>query len=267
MSRVWQFVEAAGLAPLARKSYLLVRAAPKGWRHRGQVGDVTAEFATTSLLEYQRVTTLFGEEDILAALLADLDGDEVVWDIGANVGIYACFIANKLTTGIVVGFEPEPVNEARLHANLEANAPSERWQTSSVALTDDDGPGRMASADDRAKGAEAGAGHHYLAPDGWLPVECRRGETAITEGVPAPTVLKIDVQGAEMKVLEGMGDALADVSLIYAELHTEKCPQRYGTTVEEVEQFLTDAGFTLTNLGTPAGSREGVYYVRAARSS
>ncbi|MFC6990551.1 FkbM family methyltransferase [Haladaptatus sp. GCM10025707] len=243
-----------------------MRAAPKGWRHRGRIGDVTAEFATTSLLEYQRVTTLFGEERIIEALLDDLDGSEIVWDVGANVGIYACFIAKKLTSGVVIGFEPEPVNETRLQRNLQANAPPERWQTAAIALSNVDGPGMLASADDRARETEAGAGHHYLsATDGWLPVACKRGETVIDEGLPAPTILKIDVQGAELQVLEGMGDALSTVERIYAELHTEKCPQRYGTSVAEVEQFLRDAGFTLENLGTPTGDRHGVYYIRASR--
>lgn len=263
-TRLWRGCEALGLAGLLRRGYLTARAAPRGWRHRATVAGVDATFATTSWTEFKRVTTLHGESRLIARLLDELDGDEVVWDVGANVGIYACFLARRLDSGQVVGFEPEPTNAARLRENLRENAAKSRWQTVPVALSDRDGTGWLASAHPPGDREIVGSGHHYLAEEGWLSVECGRGETLVADGLPAPDVLKIDVQGAELKVLAGMGAVLHGVDVVYVEIHTEKC-ERYRTTTDEVERFLREAGFSLTDLGEPDWNREGVYHVRAGR--
>lgn len=264
-TRLWSACERLGLAPTVRRAYLTAWGAPRGWRHRATVGGVEATFRTTSWPEFRRVTTCYGESRVVASLLEDLDGDEVVWDVGANVGLYACFVARVLDEGQVVAIEPEPTNAARLAENLAANAPDERWQVLPVALADTDGRARLASEHPPGERVP-GTGHHFLAAGGDTAVECRRGDALVAEGVPTPDVLKVDVQGAEGRVLEGLGGVLAGVDRCYLELHTEKCG-RYGTTTDEVEAFLREAGFTVTDLGEPDWNREGVYYVRAERGS
>lgn len=267
LSHAWGVCDRLGLAPTLRKCYLAFRTAPNGWTYRARVGDHDAVFTTKTWLEFQRVRTFFGEGEILASLLDDIGEDDTVWDVGANVGLYSCFVAKTLGSGAVVAFEPEPNNLARLESNLGANAPPERWLTCPVALSDEDGPGWLASAHRPSRRTEAGAGHHYLSdspPVGAALVTCRRGETLVEEGVPAPDVLKIDVQGAEERVLRGMGDLLQGVDVMYLELHPEKC-ERYGTSTAATERFLRDSGYTLTDLGRPSWNRSGVYHVRATR--
>lgn len=264
MTSIWNLLKASGLAPLARRAYVTAQTAPRFGHHTVRVSDLQVEFTTRTTLEYRRVRTFHGEKPIVESLLSDLAGDEVVWDVGANVGLYACVVAKALTTGQVIGFEPEPANRARLETNLAANAPGERWRTTEVALSDTDRSFWLASERSAPRRSEPGGGHHYLSTDGWLDVECRRGETLIDEGIPAPDVMKIDVEGAELKVLEGMDGQLDDVTTIYVEVHTEK-GARYDTTPSEVEAFLEEEGFTLTSLGEPAWARSGVYHVRANR--
>ncbi|MDS0295241.1 FkbM family methyltransferase [Halogeometricum luteum] len=253
----------------ARESYWRARLAPSGWRHRAELDGLSAEFRMATRCEFQRATTLVGEGAVISALLSELDGDEVVWDVGANVGMYACFVLRKLTGGAVVCFEPEPSNEARLRTNLAANGPERRWRTSTLALSDRSGPGRLAS-----ERREVGAGHHYLT-DGEgesetegqvLRVDCRRGDELAGGAFPSPDVVKIDVQGAELNVLRGMGDALDGVETAFVEVHAEKC-RRYGTTAEEIEGYLRDRGFSLDSLGEPTWDRRGVYHVRARRGT
>ncbi|MFB6130538.1 MAG: FkbM family methyltransferase [Salinigranum sp.] len=262
---VWNVCDSLGLAPLLRKGYVSMRAAPRGWRRRATVGSIDAEFLTTEWIEYQRVRTFNGERHVLAAVLEDLTGHEVVWNVGANVGLYACFVARRLTTGEVVAFEPVPANETRLRRNLRANGDPARWRTTTTALSDRDETTQLATTHSDARRAKPGAGHHYLSDtDGWLTVEARRGDTLVESGWPRPDLLMIDVQGAELKVLRGLGEALDGVEVVYAELHTEKTG-RYGTTADGVEEFLREAGYAVENLGEPSTDRRGVYFVRAAR--
>lgn len=252
------------LYPL-RDAYFRVRAAPKRWQHRAEVGGIVSSFPTANWFEYRRARTLAGERDIIRTFLDDLDGDEVVWDVGANVGMYTCFVAQALTTGTVVAFEPEPANLARLRANLESNARPTTWQTAGIALAAENGTTLLASSHRAADTAQPGTGHYYLSDDDGIEVPCRRGDSLVDDGYPPPDVMKIDVQGAELLVLEGMGEYLSSVETIYAELHTEKC-ERYDVAIEEVESFLVDAGFSLSSLGEPDHYRSGVYHVLASRT-
>lgn len=225
-----------------------------------RVGGTTAEFGVSTRSERRRVRHLGGERPVLRAMLDGLTGAETVWDVGACVGTYACFVVRRLSGGSVVAFEPEPTNRRRLRENLTANAPGDRWEVSPVALSDTDGTGTLAS-----EFVEAGGGHHHLteADDG-VPVELRRGESLLTSGTPAPDVLKVDVQGAELRVLRGMDDALSSVDDVYLELHPTKA-ERYGSSAAEVETFLREAGYSLDRLGEPTNGRPGVYFLHARR--
>lgn len=247
------------------------------------VGGTTARFVVSTWSERKRVRDFGGEQFVLARLLEDLTGSETVWDVGACVGTYACFAVQRLPLGRVVAFEPETTNRARLRENLRLNATADRWTVSAAALADHDGTATLAS-----EFVEAGGGHHHLVDDGVTgdggsatddedvaaeydataavgsAVTVRRGESLVAEGIPAPDVLKLDVQGAELQVLRGMGEALDDVDTIYAELHTEKT-KWYGATAEAVETFLREAGYSIEHLGEPTARRGGVYFVRARR--
>lgn len=249
-----------GLAPVVSRLYWRLFLGTRLWRCRSRVGDVEVTFKTTRRMEYLRASTFLGEQEVLERFVAELNPSDVVWDVGACVGTYACFAAAVVTDGYVVAFEPEATNRSRLMTNLAANAPADRWTTRPVALTEYD---RLVKLQ-RGR-VEPGRGHHYLSPsDQGLTVTGARGDSLVGTGTPAPDVLKIDVQGAELGTLRGMGSLLDDVDRIYAELHVEKC-QRYGTTVEEVESFLRECGFTVSRLGEPQYDRGGVYHVAAYR--
>lgn len=265
MNRLWGAVERVGLAPVLREGYLSLQNAWRGGRYRARVGETAVTFHTSTWYEFKRARALQGERHVVEAFLDDITGDEIVWDVGANVGMYACFAAKVLTSGTVVGFEPVPQNRARLVENLKMNAPASRWKTSPYPLSDVDSAARMAFGHDPKRRTEPGSGHHYLADEGgWLAVECRRGETLVADGLAPPDIVKIDVQGAELDVLEGMGRVLDDVRSIYLEIHRTKSG-RYGTSADEIEAFLRTAGFELEHLGDPDTYRHGVYHVRAHR--
>lgn len=244
-----------------QEAYCLTRIAALNGEIDVKVADETVRFGLSTRGEYLRATNLGGERAMIAALLRELDGTETVWDIGASVGTYTCFVASALTTGCVIGFEPEATNRAHLRENLMSNASEERWTIAPIALSNQNGTMSLSS-----EYIEAGSGHHYLSTETTAPrVETKRGDSLIdSREIGEPNVLKIDVQGAELLVLKGMGTVLETVDSIYLEVHPEKCG-RYGTTAGDVETFLRAVGFSLTPLGIPTNRRSGVYLIHAKR--
>lgn len=143
-----------------------------------------------------------------------------VWDVGANVGLYSLLASRCVgPAGHVVAFEPAAVNVAALrrHAALNRMAnlrivPAAVWNTSGTV--------RLARGDSRSEFRVSGAGAtkvQSVVLDAW------RDE----HQEPAPAVMKIDVEGAEVEVLEG-GAATINASRprIYLALHGERQQHR-----------------------------------------
>ncbi|MFB9809000.1 FkbM family methyltransferase [Haladaptatus pallidirubidus] len=222
------------------------------------IGDHTATFATDTRTEYQRVNSLVGELPVIEALLTDVRESDVVFDIGANIGTHTCFVGKSLESGRVIAFEPMPMNAARLRHNLSANLPASKWEVAEFALSNEDGSGTLA-----VKGQRYGEGKHSLSSDGELKIDVFRGETLIEEDrYPAPDILKIDVEGAELQVLKGFGERLSDVRVIYVELHHDLSVE-YGTSTAEIETYLRDHGFEIDRLN----DRTDAYHIRALNSA
>lgn len=55
-------------------------------------------------------------------------------------------------------------------------------------------------------------------------------------------MVKIDVEGAEVRVLEGFGESLSDIRTVLCEVHTDKS-REFGDSPPMVERRLERAGF------------------------
>ncbi|MFP9193643.1 FkbM family methyltransferase [Natrialbaceae archaeon A-CW1-1] len=216
------------------------------------------DFKIDSHAEFMRFRNLAGERIILEDLLCSLEPNDVVYDIGGNVGTYTCFIASILGPRQTIAFEPEPKNADRLRDNLELNELDA--EVIEVALSDADGTVELALS-----GEKAGEGEHAIATGqnkNTIEIEMTRGDAVIEQrNLPVPSVIKIDVEGAEMSTLRGLKGVLQKhVRLVYVEIHPEKIPE-FGDSVPEVRAFLNDAGFEITEM-TSRGSE---FFLRASK--
>lgn len=210
------------------------------------VAGQTIAFRITSIEELKRFYRLAGEEEIVRRILESVEPSDTFYDIGANVGTYTCFAASKLGPGQTVAFEPEPRNVARLQQNLDLNRLDA--EILEVALTDTDGTVHL-----ELSGDEVGEGEHAIAASGGentITVDAARGDSVIDDrGLRPPTVLKIDVEGAELDVLRGMRETLREhCRLVYVEVHVDEL-ERYGGTDPELRTLLEDLGFEVTEIG------------------
>ena len=200
----------------------------------------TVKFRTTTFSEFRRFDDFVGERPVLEDVLRSLDQGDVFYDIGANVGTYTCFVASKLGPGQTVAFEPEPNNVERLSENLSLNHLNAMIEQ--VALSDQNGTVELA-----LEGDESGEGTHAIATDSTqhtIEVEIATGDSIVDRReLPDPTVLKIDVEGAELSVLRGMKETLREhCRLVYVEVHPDKIDE-YGKSPAEVHSLLEEAGF------------------------
>jgi FkbM family methyltransferase len=128
-------------------------------------------------------------------------------DIGANVGLFSLFVASTARIARILAIEPEPGNFARLAFNIAANpglpvtplalALGEAEGTASIVLNARDRGGtRM------APGGSQGGGVQASGVQAGVEVRCRPLLSVIRDaGLSGVDALKIDVEGAEDKVL------------------------------------------------------------------
>jgi FkbM family methyltransferase len=131
----------------------------------------------------------------------------VVWDIGGNLGLFALPAALKASAGHVYAFEPDIelahyfLASARLPRNKDLN-----MSVLCVALSKADGAANFQiSKFSRAMNKLEAVGKWHeeqIAVEQLRPVPTMRIDTLAT-ALPPPNVLKIDVEGAEIDVLEG----------------------------------------------------------------
>lgn len=215
------------------------------------VGGVSATFGVVSRAAAKEIGFAErNERELLEDLLSELSADDVFFDVGGNIGIHAC-LANLATQGgSVVAFEPHPTNARELRRNAARNGCSLR--VVERALSDGVGTVRLAyGRGDVSGNAAIGDGSEA----GTVSVRSDAGDAAVERGeVPHPTVVKIDVEGAEPLVIEGMKRTLADerCRTVYCEIHRpgdgHPSVADHGESDEGVRRRLRDLGFDLAVL-------------------
>ncbi len=235
-------------------------------RRTVKVENCSCTFWTPTPTIAEHVVSLTDEKELLQHLLKGLLPDDVVWDIGASFGLYTCFVSAKLgERGKVYAFEPEP----RMRKLLGRNVALNRCRNVSVlpcALGSTDAETILYQSDSPNAGTSALTQRtDYRVKAQGINVLLRRGDSLVNEHtVSVPTILKIDVEGAEAQVLGGMGHLLRNNSLraLYCEVHPHLLPL-FGDTAAGVEHCITEAGFTIAE----RHSRGTEYHIICLRGS
>ena len=173
----------------------------------------------------------------LAGLIRD---GECVWDIGAHKGYVSLLAARRVgEKGCVYSFEPSQENLWFLGKHLEWNG-IRNVTVTPTAVGDFDGESSFGGGSSLS--LSLGGGDSI--------VKVRTIASLIeSDGYRPPTLLKIDVEGAEAKVLEGAGKHLfAPDRVIMAAMHSRENHER-------CTQILRDAGYRLVESGETAEIR------------
>jgi FkbM family methyltransferase len=193
---------------------------------------------------------------VLSLLMAHLEPGDVVVDVGANEGIFTIPLAEHVgQRGRVLAFEPGPDTARQLRTRATTANLLDRVSIYELALAAEDGRHLL-----RADGAHpADSTKRSLFIDGPIvadvPVRAFDGMIASAEirldrGLHA---VKIDVEGAELQVLDGMQGAirLHRPRMIVVEV-IEEHMRRAGYGTAELFEFLRRLGYVapdVTNEG------------------
>lgn len=233
---------ADGLSWLARMSTLeVVLPTPDG----------VLRFRCPNALTLRRACTLYVKEvGTIDWLNQRLQPGDLFLDIGANIGVYTLYAAQRVgPSGHVYAVEPHLPNAVALMENLMANALGERVTLLTCALAETPGPGRFNYGEWRTGSSRSqlsGSTDGRLVP---IPVTVRPSEimlaqtldNLIEEGaIRAPNLVKIDVDGTELSILHGMRKMLNGEGRPRS-LQVECMPGNAG----DIEVLLTRFGYRL----------------------
>jgi predicted RNA methylase len=79
------------------------------------------QFKVYSSVERHRTENFGGEREALEKFLDVLEPGDIIYDVGASVGLFAIAASEKVPNGSVIAFEPDPETNQRLRANVDLN--------------------------------------------------------------------------------------------------------------------------------------------------
>lgn len=185
---------------------------------------------------------LTGEHELMVqeALRRTVAPGMTVFDVGADIGFFSVLSAGLVgPAGRVEAFEPVAASADAVRANAALNG-LENVSVHRVAVSDHDGSETLLVQAEHSWSHLLDRAPHASA-DERVSVQLISLDERIAQGVlPAPDVVKIDVEGSEGAVLRGLSRTLRTHPVaVICELHE---------TNAEVVDVLTNVGYSIENL-------------------
>jgi FkbM family methyltransferase len=198
---------------------------------------------------FRAVSLLSKEPDTIAWIEDFVKEGETLYDVGANVGVYSLFAATRKNAK-VIAFEPSSDNYAILNKNIFLNGLSERITAFNIALHNSN----KASVLNHSAFMPGKAGHgfdiiragsdyaEYIPAFQQGVIGLRLDQFVQDYDMPFPNHVKIDVDGNDPLVIEGMAGILTDSRLRSIAVEINPSVRKYDL---EIHQSLEQHGFQL----------------------
>ncbi len=203
-------------------------------------------FAAPNALCDWRAQTFSTKEPETLAWIDTLPEGSVLWDVGANIGLYAVYAAKRRQCR-VWAFEPSVFNLELLARNIHLNGVVSQVCIAPFALSDAVGSNELRMTTTEWGGALSTFGEEY----GWdgeairkvfefqtmgLPMDAARDLL----GIPQPDFVKMDVDGIEHLILSGGASVLLAVKEVLIEVNDD-----FREQAEGCERLLKAAGLEM----------------------
>lgn len=185
------------------------------------INSQKVKFVTPNEMTSWRVKTLYTKEPVTIQWLSQLSSTSVLYDVGANMGIYSVYAA--MHGARVFAFEPESQNYALLVRNGQINKLSNLIDSYCLAISDQQ---RLTHL--QLSGLEIGSsGHneiHTPVTNNKLKQGCVSAsiDELVSAGLPHPTHIKVDVDGNEPFVINGALNTLKNVQSLIIEIDSNR---------------------------------------------
>lgn len=208
--------------------------------------EVRLKFVTPNTLCEWRAKTFSSKEPETLEWIDSFEENSVLWDIGANVGLYSIYAAKKRNC-LVWSYEPSVFNLELLSRNIFINGLYRQICILPFALSEHMGPNSMKMTTTEWGGALSTFGQNL----GWDGKEVQEvfefktlgltmDDAKVLLKIPQPDYIKMDVDGLEHFILKGGREVLGLVKGVLIEVNDDFYEQ-----AEQCHQLLTQAGLVL----------------------
>jgi FkbM family methyltransferase len=227
-------------------------------------GGVKMSFTSPNALTRYRSESFSIKEPETLTWLETIPEGSVLWDVGANVGLYSVYAARKRNAR-VFAFEPSVFNLELLSRNIFQNSVQELVTVVPFALSDTVGPSLFKMSSTTWGGALSTFGQDFDQYGGKLNSVFEYQTIGITMdkavrllNIPPPHYIKIDVDGIEHFILRGGAETLNGVESVIVEID-----DRFTEQADETARHLQNAGMRLMRkCGGDSGSQFNQWWVR-----
>lgn len=209
-------------------------------------GGLILKFTTPNSLCVWRAQTFSTKEPETLEWIDSIPENSILWDVGANIGLYSVYAAKKRNCRIWA-FEPSVFNLELLARNLSVNGLTKQVCIVPMALSDRLGSSQMRMTTTEWGGALSTFGQEF----GWDGEAIRQVFEFQTIGltmddavqrmaIPAPDYIKMDVDGLEHFILKGGSVVLQGVKGVLIEVNDD-----FHEQAEQCRKLLSESGLVL----------------------
>jgi FkbM family methyltransferase len=235
----------ASLGKLSIGRYLFGRIIVRAVNQVGEVEHQGARFTfcIPNALNAYRVDTFSSKEPETLQWIDRIPRASVMWDVGANVGLYACYAA-KARGCRVFAFEPSVFNLETLARNIFLNRLTELVTIVPLPLSDKLAVSNLSMTSTDWGAALSTFGQSY-GHDGepiqkifeFSTIGLSMVDAVALLKIPQPEYIKIDVDGIEHLILGGGAPVLGRVKSVLVEIN-----DRFALQADLAAKFLREAG-------------------------
>jgi FkbM family methyltransferase len=203
-------------------------------------------FSTANALNRFRVDTFSTKEPETLRWIDTIPPGSILWDVGANVGIYACYAA-KARGCRVFAFEPSVFNLETLARNIFLNQLTDRITVVPLPLSDELAVSKF-SLTSTDWGAAMSTFAQSYGHDGepirkvfeFSTIGLSMADAVDLLRIPCPEYIKMDVDGIEHLILKGGLQILRRTKSVLVEIN-----DRFAFQADSASQYLREAGLSL----------------------
>ena len=197
--------------------------------------------ASSRLIVNMRSQILKKEPDTIDWIHNIVEPNQVVFDIGSNIGTYALVIGSLYFGSTeVFAFEPMEANFSELKYNIEVNGLKNCIRAFDLALSDVDGEGTLSLSSN-----EPGTALHSLGKmqiEGVALAAIQKVKTCTLDSFTRernvyPNHIKIDVDGFEPEIIRGATETLSNSALRSILIELDLSSERDSSCLEQIRSF------------------------------
>ena len=196
----------------------------------------------------------------------------VVLDVGAYVGIYSLWVSRLVGDGFVIAFEPNPIAYRWLTSNIELNGAT-NIKALPYALGDEITKQRLYIAGGNIEASSLIMNHiinnpldkysivgEFVVPVVTMDYVIDKSVEIVGRPVRHVDLVKVDVEGYEMRVLRGAERALREglIDRFVIEVHTDQ------VSTKDLVRYLANYGYTMDKV-VRFGNVKDMVYLRLKR--